>query len=198
MRIVCSRVGSKYSVFQVERLYSECRAWLDFDEFWCVTDGEEPLHPDIKTVTIPKGEQWRTWWSKIYQFECFKEGKTVSLDIDCHIRDSVVFQFSTDHLLMQKDPLALYHPHKDIKYVNSSVITYDGDFSWVSNKYLSDWQNFHRRYRGDQEFMWGELRENIRYHSPIFESFKWAARDRGYSTLPIVNYHGEDVKASVG
>ena len=198
MRIVTTRWGTKYSAFEVERLYSECRAWCDFDSFVCITDQPEQLHANIETITFPEaGERYRFWWSKLLQFQIFTSGQTVSLDIDMHIRDRVEFQFRSNKLLMQLDPLAQYHPHKNIKYVNSSVITYQGDWSWITQKYNKEWRDIQARYRGDQEFMWGELQENIAYHKPIFESYKWSAKQRGYSTMPIVNYHGENVKGEL-
>lgn len=197
MRIVTTRWGTKYSAFEVERLYSECRAWIDFDEFWCITDQSTPLHPDIQLLPIPPGEKYKGWWSKLYQFLFFTQGKTVSMDIDIHIRDRCEFQHHSSKLLMQLDPLAAYHPHKNIKYVNSSVVTYSGDHSWIWHKYDTEWQQIHAKYRGDQEWMWGELEENIDYHKPIFESYKWSAKQRGYSVMPIVNYHGQDVKGEL-
>ena len=197
MRITTSRWGTKFTAFQVERLYAECKAWIDFDEFHVFTDQPEPLHPDIITHEIPKTEAYRSWWSKLLQFETFTQGKTVSLDIDLHIRDRCEFQFSDQYLLAQLDPLAQYHPHKNIKYINSSFVTYEGDFSWIHDKYMADWKHIQYRYRGDQEFMWGEYQENFRYHKPLFESYKWSAKSKGYSTMPIVNYHGEDVKKDV-
>ena len=83
---------------------------------------------------------------------------------------------------------------KNVKYINSSFLTYNGDFSWVHDKYIADWKNIQIRYRGDQEFMWGEYKENFRYHAPVFESYKWSAKKKGHSHMPIVNHHGEDVK----
>ena len=196
--ITCARWGTLYSAFQVERLYAECRAWIDFEEFHVFTDQPQQYHPDIHVHQIPKTDAYRSWWSKMLQFKTFTQGTTLSLDIDMHIRDRVEVQFSKDYLLMQLDPLAQFHPHKNIKYVNSSVIAYDGDFSWVHDKYFADWRNIQQRYRGDQEFMWGEYWNNIRYHPPVFESYKWEARARGYALLPMVNYHGADVKGAVG
>ena len=198
MRICCARWGTKFSQFQVERLYAQCRAWIDFDEFHVFTDQPEQYHSDIQVHQIPQSAAYRSWWSKMLQFRTFTQGDTVSLDIDMHIRDRVEFKFSTTHLLMQIDPLATYHPHKNIKYVNSSMITYSGDFSWVHDRYASDWSNVQQRYRGDQEFMWGEYQKNIRYHPPVFESYKWESRARGYALKPMINFHGEDVKGVVG
>jgi len=197
-RITCARWGTLYSAFQVERLYAECRAWIDFDEFHVFTDQKDELHPNIITHEIPKTEAYRSWWSKMLQFKTFTQGTTLSLDIDMHIRDSVEFKFSRDYLLMQLDPLAQYMPHKNVKYVNSSVITYEGDFSWVHDKYFSEWATNHKKYRGDQEFMWGEYEESIRYHPPVFESYKWESRERGYAIKPLVNFHGHDMKGIVG
>ncbi|QDP62435.1 MAG: hypothetical protein Unbinned3585contig1000_3 [Prokaryotic dsDNA virus sp.] len=194
MRITCSRWGTKFSAFQVERLYSECRAWMDFDEFHVFTDQPEPLHPNIIRHEIPKSEAYRSWWSKLLQFKEFTSGKTLSLDIDIHIRDRVEVQFSESYMLAQLDPLSSYIPEKNVKYINSSFLTYDGDFGWVHDKYMADWKNIQHRYRGDQEFMYGEYKENFRYHKPVFESYKWSAKQKGYSEMPIVNFHGEDVK----
>jgi len=194
LRITCSRWGTKFSAFQVERLYSECRAWMDFDSFHVFTDQPEPLHSDITVWDIPKHEAYRSWWSKLIQYKHFTEGKTLSLDVDLHIRDRCEFQFSKDYLLAQLDPLAEYIPSKKVKYINSSFVTYEGDFSWIHDKYMADWKNIQYRYRGDQEFMWGEYAENFRYHKPMFESYKWSAKKTGYSKMPIVNFHGEDVK----
>ena len=197
MKITCSRWGTKFSAFDVDRLHSECKAWIDFDEFHCFTDQPEPLHPNIITHQIPKSEAYRSWWSKLLQFKEFTTGKTLSLDIDIHIRDKVEVQFSESYMLAQLDPLALYIPSKNVKYINSSFLTYNGDFSWVHDKYIADWKHIQMRYRGDQEFMWGEYQENFRYHKPVFESYKWSAKKTGYSQMPIVNYHGEDAKRNV-
>ena len=195
MRIITTRWGTKYSAFDVERLYSQCRAWCDFDQFVCITDQPEQLHPGIERIEFPSVPKYTTWWSKIIQFSLFTQGQSVSMDIDIHIRDRAEFQFSTNRLLMQLDPLAQYHPHKNIKYVNSSVITYEGDWSWITEKYNASWQDIQARYRGDQEWLWGDHQDRIAYHTPIFESYKWSAKQRGYSNMPIVNYHGEDAKA---
>ena len=198
MRITVARMGTKFSAFQIERLYAECRAWCDFDEFHVFTDQPEQLHPNITVHKIVPSEHNKRWWIKLLQFKTFTVGPTVSLDIDIHLRDRVYFDFNNNKLLMQRDPLAQYHPHKNIEYVNSSFITYNGDWSWIYNKYMGDWKTFQQRYRGDQEFLWGECRENIAYHKPLFESYKWESRARGYCLKPMVNFHGEDVKEIVG
>ena len=88
-RITCARWGKLYSAFQVERLYAECRAWIDFDEFHVFTDQKDQLHPNITTHQIPQTEAYRSWWSKMLQFKTFTQGTTLSLYIDMHIRDSV-------------------------------------------------------------------------------------------------------------
>jgi len=194
MRITCSRWGTKFSAFDIDRLHSECRAWIDFNEFHCFTDQPEPLHSDIIVHKIPKDEAYSSWWSKLLQFKTFTEGKTLSLDVDLHIRDRCEFQFSKDYLLAQLDPLADYIPSKKVKYINSSFVTYEGDFTWIHDKYIADWKHIQQRYRGDQEFMWGMFAENFKYHKPMFESYKWSAKQKGHSHMPIVNYHGEDAK----
>lgn len=198
MRITVARMGTKFSAFQIERLYAECRAWIDFDEFHVFTDQAQPYHKAITVHRVTANDTNRRWWVKLLQFREFTQGATVSLDVDMHIRDSVQFDFNNNKLLMQKDPLAQYHPHKNIEYVNSSFITYTGDCSWIYNKYMSDWKKYQQKYRGDQEFLWGECRENIAYHKPMFESYKWESRQRGYALKPMVAYHGEDVKEICG
>jgi len=192
--ITCARWGTLFTAFQIERLYAECRAWIDFDEFHVFTDQPQHYHSDIHVHTIPNSHAYHSWWSKMLQFKTFTQGTTLSLDVDMHIRDVPQLMFNKDYLLMQLDPLAQYRPDKNVKYVNSSLITYEGDFSWVHDKYFADWKKIQQRYRGDQEFMWGEFQERIRYHPPVFESYKWEARERGYALKPIVNYHGADVK----
>jgi hypothetical protein len=198
MRITVSRWGNKYTAFQLERLYAECKAWIDFEEFHVFTDQTTPLHPNIIVHEIPKTEALRSWWSKLLQFKTFTQGDTVSLDIDIHIRDKCQFDFHSNKILAQLDPLAQYHPHKNIKYINSSFFTYSGDWSWVYEKYMADWKHIQYRYRGDQEFMWGEYEESFAYHKPLFESYKWSAVKKGYSEMPMVNWHGEDVKRICG
>jgi len=197
-RVVCVKQGKKYTDLQVERLYTGVRAWVpNVEEFICITDDPDTqMIADIKTHTLPDHPGLKGWWAKLYQF-ALQPKRTLYFDIDVQIRDTFA-PYMTNGLYAPKDPLADYQPEKAVTYINSSVMLYDLDFSDIYEHYMSNWQTWQSRYRGDQEYLWGEHQQRIDYIGDYTESFKWGwGLKHGFARKPVVLYHGEDVKKYV-
>lgn len=197
MRIVVVKTGNKYTALQVERLYAQCRAWLQFDEFLCYTENPLGLTGEIRVENIPTRPSYQGWWGKLYQFAVPSEVPTLYLDIDVQIRGGFHLDL-TDRIQAPLDPLAVYKPERGVEYINSSVMYWSGDKTEIFGHYIQYANHWQSKYRGDQEYLWGEHRNLLQYMPGITESFKWGTgRSAGYGTQPIVLYHGEDVKRYV-
>lgn len=197
-RVVCVKQGNKFSTLQVERLYAQVRAWIhDVEAFVMITDDPDPqAHRDIRISQLPDHPGLKGWWAKMYQF-ALNPHPTLYLDIDVQIRDRFNCYYK-GNIFAPRDPLAEYRPELDVKYINSSVMWYQENYGSVFEHYITNWQQWQQKYRGDQEYLWGEHQDKIEYIGDCCESFKWGwGKKHGFARKPIVLYHGEDVKKYV-
>ena len=199
MRIFTVKQGTSYTAFDVDRIHTGARAWIEqAHSFHCITDDNTGLANafGIDCVRLPNEPALRGWWSKLFQFNLVSDEPTLYFDLDVALR-SPLWQLgdASAKIGMPLDYLAAYRPERNIEYTNSSIMFYQGDYSDIFRNYMDNWQDIQKQYRGDQEFLWGEYRDRIEYlPKGISESYEWAAKPRGYATTPVVIYHGKSAK----
>lgn len=196
--IITVKQGKKYSALQVEKLYAQCVAWVPHKEFICITDDDYGLTKEIKTHKLPDNPALKGWWAKMYQFNIVHRGRHLYFDIDVQVRGTFAPYWRGDYVYAPRDPLAEFRPDKGVEYINSSVMYYPEPKKWLFDHYMDNWPAWQRKYRGDQEYLWGEHRNKLEYIGDTCESFKWGwGKKHGFAKKPVVLYHGEDVKGYV-
>lgn len=197
MNIITVNQGNKFPHYKVERLAVEALHWIKGCRgVVCITDSADHYNDVVTTVELPDEPYLKGWWSKLYLFATVYDWPALYLDIDVQVRARV------DHLAVEhgkitapQDYLARYHPHKNIEYINSSIMSLWGDYTEIWEHYVDNWQEIQRQYRGDQEYLWGQHRDKITYMPDFYsESYKWSAKPNGWSDSQFIVYHGQDAK----
>ena len=157
MRIFTVKQGTSYTAFDVDRVRSGTKAWIDQEHsFHCITEDKTGLDsPGLNCVRLPNEPALRGWWAKLFQFHLVSDEPTLYFDLDVSLR-SPVWQLgdASAKIGMPLDYLAAYRPERNIEYTNSSIMFYQGDHSDIFRNYMDNYQDIQRQYRGDQEFLW--------------------------------------------
>jgi hypothetical protein len=124
-----------YSKMWVDRLYAGIKRNLDIPfEFVCFSNDIESDDYRIEPLTT---DSWG-WWNKLEQFKkSLFTGPVLSLDLDI-----VICKNLTDGLnaLPKNSLLMLREPHEfqpDQSIENSSVVFWDGDYSFLFDNYVA-------------------------------------------------------------
>ncbi len=88
LNVVCVKVGPLYGADYVNKLYAMVARNLDpgtEGQFFCFTDDDTGLHPNIHVEDVPAYVSNRGWWAKLYLFApgLFGSGdRVLYLDLD--------------------------------------------------------------------------------------------------------------------
>lgn len=178
--VLCLKHGTKYSADYVNRLHNMVKrnCTLEFD-FWCMTEIEKDLNPDIKTIPLPK--TLSGWWCKPYMFskELPIDGTILYIDLDVVISNNIdkLFTYQPNHWCVIRDFTRSIRA--DWKKYNSSVVRFKkGQLYNVWEDFRKNHRDIQRRLHGDQDWLFEATRKQqaMFYPDNWILSWKWEVR----------------------
>jgi len=179
--VACLKWGDKYSPEYVNKLNSMVRKHCTVDyEFVCFTENKQGLNKDINVLPLPK-LRTQGWWFKpmFLGSELGIQGTLLFLDLDVIVFNNInkLFKYEPDKFLICRDF------NRSIRHkwdrMNSSV------FRVPIGKYDKKWQQFKNglqhettKHRGDQDWMFANIRDHKFWPDDWIQSYKWEMRDR--------------------
>ena len=175
------RTGKEYNASHVYALRDMCAKHIPAHDFVCLSNVE-----DLECKTIPLLHRFHGWWSKMELFRI--PGPVLYFDLDTIIRgpiDTTIFA-DKDFVIMRD----VYRGPRNPKAMQSSVMYWGGDMSWLYKKFLSDPEECPG---GDQEYIEKNI-EVATYLQDIMPvaSFKADVLRRGLEESDhLVIFHGQ-------
>lgn len=130
--------------------------------FVCMTDLPPPYEGLEGAEVVPLLYNWPGWWSLVELFRLTGPVLFTGLDTvlvgDISPLGELALAAGPRDFYMVRD---FYHPHT----FNSSVTIWNGDYSWVVDRF--DFHAHTRRYRGDQDYLCGLFAEEKRVIQPV-------------------------------
>lgn len=186
--VVCLKWGSKYSSQYVNILYNMVQRNLTLDhEFVCFTEDARGLDPQIRVEPLPVLPV-QGWWYKPYFLsgELPFKGTLLFLDLDVIIFKNIdnLFTYNPGKFCIIRDFNRSLRGVWD--KMNSSV------FRVQTGQYDKQWQDFKlnskmhlTKNRGDQDWMYRQIKDHVFWPDEWIMSYKWEMRDR--NSLKMVN-----------
>lgn len=187
--VVCLKWGDKYSSDYVNKLYSmvQRNCTLDY-QFVCYT--ENPIGIDKQILIKPLPNLSLTgWWYKPWFLsnEIGLEGTVLFLDLDLIVFRNIdqLFQYKPEHpFVIIRDFNRQIRPNWD--RMNSSVFRFhSGKFAHLFDNFNTNHKSITRRYQGDQDWMYANIKDHVFWPDDWIQSYKWEMRGR--ETLGIIN-----------
>jgi hypothetical protein len=156
--------GRDFKPEDVHRLYKS--VWKnidrDFDFYVLTNDMEAPL-PGIK-IPLAHANDWPGWWAKmeLYRPGILPPRRTLYMDLDSHAIRSLqpILDYEGDLVLFNtKDKK---HQDKHLKrgivgivyrYQAATILYTPGEWTWLYEKFLRDWDYYLEHYRSDQDIL---------------------------------------------
>jgi hypothetical protein len=150
-------------------------------EFVCYTENPKGINPGITVKSLPPVDL-KGWWYKVMFFDPNHElqGNILFLDLDVVVFNNI-------------DKLFTHEPGKfciirdfnrvsinSYRGMNSSVFRITtGDHAALYKTFMQNPAAYTRRYRGDQELMMGQIKNNFYFWPDNWiESYKWEMRGK--------------------
>lgn len=180
--VVCLKHGTKYGPEYVNTLYQMISRNISIDyEFVCFTERPKKLHKNIRIEPLPElGVQG--WWYKPMFFnpDLPIKGNILYLDLDVIVFQNIdkFFDFETDKFCIIRD--FNRHVNPNWKKMNSSCFRLrTGDQSHVYTNYVNDIKNVSKRFFGDQDWIFSQVKENYEFWPDEWiQSYKWEMRGK--------------------
>lgn len=176
--------GGEYLPEHVYRLQKQCEQWLPQYKFFCLSD------VILKCNTIPLTEDLPGWWSKLELFKL--SGPVLFFDLDTTIANTCEWldNVKNQEFVIVRDA---YRGKNNPKAMQSCIMYWSGDMSYVWNAYANERKKF--KYRGDQDYL-ETVVQNATYFQDFTNSvlsYKADIRDGQYSKedATIIYYHGK-------
>jgi hypothetical protein len=186
--VCCLKWGDKYSSDYVNNLYNMVQRNLELPyEFVCFTENSTNLNPAIRVEPLPQLPV-QGWWYKPYflSSEIPLKGTLLFIDLDVVIFRNIdkLFTHEPGKFCIIRDFNRSIRASWD--KMNSSV------FRVETGKYNNQWQDFKSnlkshliKNRGDQDWMFRNIKDHVFWPDDWIQSYKWEMRDR--STLKLIN-----------
>lgn len=179
--VVCLKHGTKYSADYVNALYNMVRRNLTVPfEFTCFTENSNGINSEIQIRDLPLTPKIAGWWYKPMFFDpkLGLKGTILFLDLDVVIFKNIdnLFSYNTDKFCIIKDFNRCVN--KNWQKMNSSVFRFNtGMQSHVYTKFISNPENVTRRFQGDQDWIFNQVKENwCFWPDEWIQSYKWEMR----------------------
>lgn len=169
INIICIKWGTKYNHKFVNRLYFMVKKNFKKEfNFICYTENSENINSDIIIKDLNSEYELETVWWKLSLFENKTEDINIFFDLD------IVIQKDITHLLnyVQNNKLttikAYWKPHmhnmeenKFLEYdmdLNSSIMIWQGDLSYIWNKFYDNMDLYMMKYNGIDSFLYFNIK----------------------------------------
>lgn len=179
--VACLKWGDKYSAEYVNRLYSMVDRHITIDyEFICFTEDDKNLNKNIKVLPLPK-IQAKGWWYKpmFVGAELPLNGTLLFLDLDVVIFENIdkLFSYEPNEFVICRDFNRSIRQRWD--RMNSSVFrTPIGKYDDIWKQFKKDIHNQTSKFRGDQDWMYKNIKDHKFWPDEWIMSYKWEMRDR--------------------
>jgi hypothetical protein len=198
--IICVHVGDRYSSEYVEKLYRGLKRHSSQPFIFTVLhDGKTYEGSDqmrlIAVEHYPFLHRNNLWW---YKMQAFRNDVVLSesnmlIDIDTVIVGDIdkLWDYQPDKFVIIQDFNRQFNPAYGRS--NSSVIKFtDSIANDIDQKWREDPLHWARKYRGDQDWFDGELRDMVRWPAPWIRSWKWEVYKGGQLHTHKQEYKRED------
>ena len=187
--VICLKWGTKYGPEYVNKLYNMVKRNCTLDyEFICFTDDTQGIDKHIRTEPLPS-INLQGWWYKVWFLSNKLPVTGTALFFDL---DLVIFRNIDRYFLYKEDsPFVIIRDfnrqvRKNWDRMNSSVFRIKiGEYNNVYELFEKDAVAIQRKYPGDQDFMFANIRNHIFWPDEWVQSYKWEMRGR--SELTVVN-----------
>lgn len=179
--VVCLKWGNKYDASYVNKLYAMVKRNITIPyEFVCFTEDANGIDPNITTYPLPT-LPITGWWYKPYFVgnELPIKGKLLFLDLDVIVFANIdkLFEFEPNKFCIIRDFNRSVRSNWD--RMNSSVFrTYVGQYDDKWQQFKLNPGNETKRFRGDQDWMFKNIRDHAFWPDDWVMSYKWEMRDR--------------------
>ena len=179
--VACLKWGNKYHSDYVNKLNSMVRKHCTVDyEFICFTENKQGLDKDITVLPLPK-LRTQGWWFKpmFLGSELGIQGTLLFLDLDVIVFNNInkLFKYSPGSFLICRDFNRSIRHNWD--RMNSSVFRVPiGRYDKLYQKFKNSLHTDTTKYRGDQDWMFANIRDHTFWPDDWIQSYKWEMRDR--------------------
>ena len=179
INVICLKHGVKYGSVYVNNLKKMVSRHLTLDhKFYCFTDDDSELIPDIDIKKLPD-MPYDGWWWKPYVFsdEHDYQGDTnFFIDLDMVIVGNIdkFFNYAHKEFCGLEDPGRVWGRKNRL---GSAVMR------WQKGQFTDIWTNFDRnivrKFRGDQDWIYHLHKDKLVYYPTNWiMSYKWEVRSR--------------------
>jgi hypothetical protein len=187
--VFCLKWGTKYGPEYVNKLYSMVQRNLTLEhKFVCFTDNPKGINPEITTHELPPIPA-TGWWFKPWFLsnELPYKGTGLFLDLDLIVFNNIdrlfTYQPEKKFVIIRDFNRSL---KKNYDRMNSSVFRFEiGQYHNVYTLFKANIHQVLRRFQGDQDFMYTNIKDHAFWPDDWIQSYKWEMRNR--NELGIVN-----------
>lgn len=198
INIVCLKAGTKYGAEYVNRLKSMIDRNITVPyRFYCFTDDNKGLNPEINIIPLPVEKRLQGWWWKPYIFKKghFSDGDEILFfDLDMVIIGNIdkLINFESGKFVGLRDVGRVFRPH--LQKLGSAVM------KWPANQFSDIWEKMDsdphatKGLQGDQDWIWKCHHDRIKFFPDNWiKSYKWEVRTRS----ELTRLNGKQVFKSV-
>ena len=199
--LICVHYGNAYSADYVLNLWKSANQYSTKDfNFFVFTDNikQHPQHLGWNFIKLPdysSVKRFMPWW---YKLEIFNDlngiyGNNLYMDLDVVVVNNIddLWDWNAAEFRICHDFNRAFN--KNINLSNSSVMAWkDSSLDWLYKKFISNIQGTVDKYRGDQDLIHAELKDNqVWWPTEWAMSWKWEIKGGGLSR-PNGEYYSKD------
>ena len=182
--VFCLKWGEKYSSEYVNKLHSMVQRNLTIEhEFVCYTENSKGIASNITTCALPK-KNLSGWWFKPWFLsnDLGVSGTGLFLDLDLIVFRNIdkLFTYEQDsNFTIIRDFNRIHR--RSWEKMNSSVFKFKiGKFDPIYREFDQNSFNQSKRYPGDQDWMYANIKKFTFWPDEWIQSYKWEMRGRKY------------------
>ena len=179
--IICLKWGKKYSAEYVNKLYAMTQRHCKVPhQFICFTESRKDIDKEIKTINLPT-INLDGWWFKPWFFskDLPIQGTMLYFDLDVIVFRNIdkLFEYKPKQFCIIRDFNRSIRPGFD--RINSSVFRLEtGMFDPIWKQFENDPKLHMQKNRGDQDWMYKNIRNFSYWPDEWIQSYKWEMRGK--------------------
>tara|TARA_R110000868_G_scaffold391136_1_gene661051 strand:- start:202 stop:1011 length:810 start_codon:yes stop_codon:yes gene_type:complete len=185
--IICLKWGSKYGPEYVNKLYNMVKRNCTINyEFICFTEDTTGIDKHVRCEPLPKMSV-SGWWFKPWFLsnELPINGTALYFDLDVIVFRNIDQFFSykpeNDFVIIRDFNRSL---RRSWDKMNSSVFRFTiGHYQDKFLQFKTDTASNVRRFQGDQDWMYQNIRNHVFWPDEWIQSYKWEMRGRDHLTV---------------